>query len=105
MDQLVSEHKLLKEMLFGRHGILSGVDTLEKNLATATRAKHEDAPFPLDEQQARLYHRASASAYQHALEMVSSGCIRELGVKLGCITQDTSGQAEAEDEAAPAPAP
>ena len=104
VQHLASENKLLKEMLFGRHGILSGVDTLEKNLATAVRGKHEDAPFPLDEQEARIYHRASAWAYQHSLEMISSECIRELGVKLGCIAQDTPGQADAEAEAAAAPA-
>ncbi len=100
LQHLAAENKLLKEMLFGRHGVLSGVDTLEKNLATATRGKHEDAPFPLGDQEARIYHRASATAYQHALEMISSESIRELGVTLGCILQDPD---QTEADTAPAP--
>lgn len=48
-----------------------GADAIEACLAKAERAAHADAPFPLDEAQAKLWHRAQADAYRHALEMMA----------------------------------
>lgn len=53
-----------------------GLDVAERNLAVAVQGKHEDAPFPLDENEAKLWHRAQASAYQHALEMCNSTSLK-----------------------------
>lgn len=45
-------------------------DILEEKLATALKADPADAPFGLDADAAEIWHRAQASAYQHALEML-----------------------------------
>lgn len=71
LDALKAENALLKEALFGKNGVASGLAVLEKCLATAQEAKHETAPFPLDAAQASLWHRANAGAYLHALELIS----------------------------------
>lgn len=47
-----------------------GHEIIEKRLATAARADWQDAPFPLNEEQAALWHRAQAEAYRDALEMM-----------------------------------
>jgi hypothetical protein len=102
MAALEAENQQLKEALFGRHGVVIGLAILEKNLNVATRAKHEDAPFPMDQEQARIWHQAGRSAYCHALEMLNCDTLRELAVKMG-YRDYTVGQVE--PEAAPAAAP
>lgn len=52
--------------------VVDGFKIIEKNLAIATKADPSQAPFPLVGEAARLHHTASASAYQHALEMCNS---------------------------------
>lgn len=52
-------------------GWKEGADVIEGCLAKAVRAEHSDAPFPLDEAQAKLWHQAQAEAYRHALEMMA----------------------------------
>jgi phosphoglycolate phosphatase-like HAD superfamily hydrolase len=54
-----------------------GLDIIESALAISLKAEHADAPFPLDEEQARLWHKAHASAYTHALEMLSANSVKE----------------------------
>ena len=49
---------------------IDGTKLIEKCLATAVESKWENAPFPLDEEQAALWHRAQLEAYRHALEMM-----------------------------------
>lgn len=48
----------------------SGTRVIEECLARAIRADPGDVPFPLLGDEARLWHAATASAYQHALEMM-----------------------------------
>lgn len=48
----------------------AGTEIIEKCLADAIRAYTNDVPIPLVGEQAKLWHMASASAYQHALEMM-----------------------------------
>jgi len=48
-----------------------GARIIEAALAKAQRADPADAPFPLVGEEAALWHRAQASAYQHALEMMA----------------------------------
>lgn len=48
-----------------------GAQLVEGCLARAVRGDHADAPFPLDEAQAKLWHRAQAEAFRHALEMMA----------------------------------
>jgi hypothetical protein len=43
---------------------------IEGRLTKAVAAKHEDAPFPMDAQEAAAWHYAQANAYQDALEMM-----------------------------------
>lgn len=47
-----------------------GANIIKQCLAKAVRAEHADAPFPMDAEQAALWHRAQAEAYRHALEMM-----------------------------------
>lgn len=47
-----------------------GTDIIEECLRIAERGEWEDAPFPLGPGEARLWHRAQAEAYRHALEMM-----------------------------------
>jgi hypothetical protein len=68
---LEAENALLREAVFGKYGVTSGIKIVEECLAKAVEAKHEDAPFPLDEAQAKLWHRAQMEAFRHALEMIS----------------------------------
>lgn len=70
-DSLAAENELLRAALFGKHGVRSGLDIIEKCLVKATQADHSDAPFPYDPEQAAIYHRAQQDAYRHTLEMVS----------------------------------
>lgn len=49
---------------------LKGTAIIEGRLAKAALAKHEDAPFPLDAEQAALWHAAQVDAYRDALEMM-----------------------------------
>lgn len=46
-----------------------GVAVIEKCLKVALRSDHTDAPFPLDEEQANIWHTGRATAFRHALEM------------------------------------
>ena len=47
-----------------------GTDIINECLQRASKAKWEDAPFPLDECEAKFRHNAQAEAYRHALEMM-----------------------------------
>jgi hypothetical protein len=46
------------------------VKLIEEALEEALAGRHEDAPFPLDEKEAELWHRAQAEAFQYCLEMM-----------------------------------
>jgi hypothetical protein len=48
-----------------------GAKIIEAALAKAQRADPTDAPFGLFGEEAALWHRAQAEAYQHALEMMA----------------------------------
>ena len=55
----------------------SGNEIVQACLEKAAKGRHEDAPFPLDAQQAALYHAAQVDAYRHALEMMGvPECLR-----------------------------
>lgn len=47
-----------------------GHEIIEARLAKSAAAEHGDAPFPLDAEQAALWHSAQADAYRDALEMM-----------------------------------
>ncbi len=54
-----------------------GHEIIEARLAKAVQAKHEDAPFPMDAEQAAQYHAAQVDAYRDALEMMGvPECVR-----------------------------
>lgn len=91
-----TENETLRNALAGQHGLLPGIALIEEQLKAAQRAAPGDAPFPLTTAEARLHHQASASAYSHSLEMVSSDFLRELHAKLG----PAPGAPGAEDRAA-----
>jgi hypothetical protein len=70
-----------------------GLNIGEQALSVAAQGKHEDAPFPLDEHEAKLWHHAQAAAYQHVLEMCGSTSIKafiEHGFKPPSKQQDAS---------------
>lgn len=83
----LSNNETLRGALAGTHGLLSGIDLVEKQLATAKQADPSHVPFPLVGDVARVYHAASVSAYVHSLEMVSSECLRELFKELGPVPE------------------
>lgn len=56
--------------------VSEGLDIVERNLAVAQNADPADAPFALTGAEATLWHKASASAYQHALEMCNSQALK-----------------------------
>lgn len=78
-----TDNETLRNALAGKHGLLPGIALVEEQLKVARRAAPAEAPFPLTPDEARLHHEASASAYSHSLEMVSSDFLRELHAKLG----------------------
>jgi hypothetical protein len=82
-SKALSDNETLRKALAGQHGLLPGIALVEDQLKVARRAAPEEAPFPLTPAEARLHHEASASAYSHSLEMVSSNFLRELHAKLG----------------------
>lgn len=47
-----------------------GTEAVEKCLATSVKGDWNDAPMPLHGDDARLWLRAQAEAYQHSLEMM-----------------------------------
>ncbi|MEM8515091.1 hypothetical protein RCH14_004451 [Massilia sp. MP_M2] len=61
----------LHDALFGKYGVESGIEVVEKCLQKAIAAAPEDAPFPLLGNDAKLYMRAQMEAYRHSLEMIS----------------------------------
>ena len=91
-----ADNETLRNALAGQHGLLPGIALVEEQLKIAQRATPSDAPFPLTPAEARLHHEASASAYFHSLEMVSSDFLRELHAKLA---PDAAVRADAELEA------
>lgn len=71
LEALEAENAKLKEALFGKHGMASGIAVIEKCLAVSVKADHADAPFPFDDKQAAFWHRSQVDAFRHALEMIS----------------------------------
>lgn len=82
-SKALADNETLRKALAGQHGLLPGIALVEEQLKVARRAAPAEAPFPLTPAEARLHHEASASAYSHSLEMVSSDFLRELNAKLG----------------------
>jgi len=83
-----TDNDALRAALDGPYGLVHGIVLIEDQLATATRAAAEDAPFPLRGNDARIYHEAAKGAYVHSLEMVSSDCVRELFNNLDQVPGD-----------------
>ena len=75
---LCAQNQLIAETLFGRYGVTSGADAIEKCLAVATRAEHADAPFPMNAAHGAVWHRAQRTAYQYVLEMLCTDRLKQL---------------------------
>lgn len=74
----LAQNAQIAESLFGRYGVTSGAETIEKCLAIAARAKHADAPFPLTFGEGAIWHQAQRSAYQYVLEMLCTDSVKNL---------------------------
>lgn len=73
-----------------------GTEIIEKCLAVSLVADPADVPFPLVGDEAKLWHSASASAYQHALEMMAQ--VKDIAtptVRSGGLTYEQCDQAAA----------
>lgn len=81
------EIELLQAML---RDVSEGLDIIERKLTEADAADPADAPFPLVGEQANLWHRATASAYLHAVEMCNSDSVRRF-VANGFKHDETTG--------------
>lgn len=53
-------------------GVKEGLQIIEAALAKARKADPLDVPMPLVGDEARIWHAATANAYQHALEMLNA---------------------------------
>lgn len=71
VKKLEAENAAMREALFGKHGVESGLAIIEKCLATAVKGDHGDSPFGMDPTDAKLWHRAQMEAYRHVLEMIT----------------------------------
>lgn len=101
---LAAQNAALTDALFGKYGVTSGALVIEKCLATASRAEHVDAPFPLDHAQAALWHRAQQAAYLYVLEMLCTDSLKRLEPQFPLPADRADPAAAADDEPAPAPA-
>jgi len=73
--------------------VVEGFDIVEAALVKSTRGHIADAPMDLDVNQARIHHKASAGAFQHALEMCGSTSITAF-VKAGFVDAPPAVKAE-----------
>lgn len=101
---LMAQNAALVDALFGKYGVTSGALVIEKCLATASRAEHLDAPFPLDDAQAALWHRAQQTAYQYVLEMLCTDSLKRLEPQFPLPADGAEPAAAADNEPASAPA-
>lgn len=84
---LDAQNQLIAEALFGRYGVTSGADVIEKCLAMATRAEHADAPFPMDTAHGAIWHQAQRTAYQYVLEMLCTDRLKQLAPQFASLVQ------------------
>lgn len=101
---LVAQNQLMAEMLFGKCGVTSGADVIEKCLAVATRAEHADAPFPMNAQQGAVWHQAQRTAYQYVLEMLCTDRLKQLAPQFAALVFEPDALDLADDDAPAAPA-
>jgi len=101
---LVAQNQLMAETLFGKCGVTSGADVIEKYLAVATRAEHADAPFPMNAEQGAIWHRAQRTAYQYVLEMLCTDRLKQLVPQFAALVLEPDGPDLADDDAPAAPA-
>lgn len=103
IERLMHNVGQLVESLFGQFGVASGIDVLQRNLATAKKADPQEAPVPLVDEEAATYHAASAAAYERVLELVNAPIV--VWMRAGWNGQAARAEECAdEDEASPAPA-
>ncbi|MBY0240056.1 MAG: hypothetical protein K2X55_12145 [Burkholderiaceae bacterium] len=94
----------MAETLFGKFGVTSGADTIEKCLAVAIRAKHADAPFPMNFAQAAIWHRAQRTTYQYVLEMLGTDSLKLLAPQFSSQVVQPDAPDLADDDVPAAPA-
>lgn len=69
----------LNNILQGQlQNVVAGFDIIEGQIVNATKADPSDAPFPMDPEQAVVWHRARQTAYTHALEMCNEQSVRQV---------------------------
>lgn len=101
---LVTQNRLMAEMLFGKCGVSSGADVIEKCLVVATRAEHADAPFLMNAEQSAVWHRAQRTAYQYVLEMLCTDRLKQLAPQFAALAFEPEALDLADDDAPAAPA-
>ncbi|WP_027866373.1 GNAT family N-acetyltransferase [Massilia alkalitolerans] len=99
-----AQDRAIADLLFGQCGVVSGLGIIEKYLAQATRADHLDSPFGMDAEDAVIWHRAQASAYQYVLEMLCADRIRQLAPQFTHLLAPPPAETSPSDDD-PAPAP
>jgi GNAT superfamily N-acetyltransferase len=100
---LTSQNQIIAEALFGQFGVTSGAEVIEKCLAVATRAKHADAPFPMNAEQGAVWHRAQRTAYQYVLEMLCTDRLKQMAPQFSALVFQPDTPDLANDEAPAAP--
>lgn len=100
---LVAQNQLIAEALFGRCGVTSGADVIEKRLAVATRAAHADAPFPMNAAHGAIWHQAQRTAYQYVLEMLCTDSLKQLAPQFAGLAFQPAAPDLADDDVPAAP--
>lgn len=100
---LTSENQVIAEALFGQYGVNSGADVIEKRLAVATRAKHADAPFPMNVEQGAVWHRAQRTAYQYVLGMLCTDRLKQIEPQFSALVSKPDAPDAIEEVEAPRP--
>jgi hypothetical protein len=98
---LAAQNQLIAETLFGKFGVTSGAEVIEKRLEVATCAEHADAPFPMDVEH---WHQAQRTAYQYVLEMLCTDRLKQLAPRFASLGVQTDTPDLADDEVPAAPA-
>lgn len=98
-----AQDRVIADLLFGQCGVVSGLDVIEKCLVQSTRADHLDAPFGMDAENAVIWHRAQASAYQYVLEMLCADRVRQLAPQFTHLLTPSAETSPPDDDPAPAP--
>lgn len=93
----LEQNEQMAAALFGKHGVTSGADTIEKCLAVAVGGKHADSPFPVTPEEGAVWHRAQRTAYQYVLEMLCTDSVKKLAPRFAHLVEVEDAQDQTDE--------